>query len=197
MRKFEEVLPKGYKEVYCIDTKEPKTILLQRLVKLFITMIGIGLSIYLIPIENPAVFKESIDLLSLLSILLLLGIIIYLFLHTLTHSLVYKKLTRQKFVYGTSLTIAYCGIPNIFVYRRTALLALVTPLIVFTIILLPIVFIVGDPLWKLFFAFLLSVHIGNCIDDIYKIMLLLVRLKDPSILMEDTGPQQTFYNNIV
>ena len=116
---------------------------------------------------------------------------VYLVLHELVHGIVYKLMTREKLTFGISFSCAYCGVPDVFVTKKTALSALVAPFAVFTVAFaLPIAF-VGDYA-ALFLSFLLVLHFGGCSGDLYDMILLLFVIKG-DVLMKDTGPKQTFY----
>ena len=71
--------------------------------------------------------------------LFLLGMLAYLVLHELTHGAVYKLLTGEKLTFGIRLSCAYCGVPNIFVTRKTALWAVLAPFTLFTLLFLPLI----------------------------------------------------------
>ncbi|MCQ2122483.1 MAG: DUF3267 domain-containing protein, partial [Fibrobacter sp.] len=60
--------------------------------------------------------------------------LVYIVLHELVHGAVYKLLTGQKLTFGFKASVAYCGVPDIYVYRRTALAALLAPFVVFDIV---------------------------------------------------------------
>ena len=45
-----------------------------------------------------------------------------------------KIFTKQKLTYGFSLTYAYCGVPNIYVRKKEAIIACLAPLVIFSII---------------------------------------------------------------
>ena len=192
---FEETLPEGYKEVFSIDATNTKTTILLSIAALIITLAGVCISILSFPIHISQLLDEKPKQYFVFIGVFSISLIVYLVLHELTHGVVYKHFTKKKLTYGFTLTVAYCGIPDIFVYRKTALLSLCAPLIVFTILFTAGMLIVAEPIWKLCFALLLSFHFGGCCGDIYDILLYLFRFKDDTILMNDTGPKQTFYAN--
>ena len=66
---------------------------------------------------------------------------------------------------------------------------------IFTILLVPVTAALYfvDPLSYLLSAFLLGMHLGGCCGDIYLILTLLFRYRDPRTLVRDTGPEQTIY----
>ena len=122
---------------------------------------------------------------------LLAALIAYLVLHELTHGLVYKILTGEKLTFGLKLTCAYCGVPDIYVTRRTALFSLLAPFTVFSVAFLVPFVLLSGPL-ALGFLVLFALHFGGCVGDLYDAFLLLFRLKG-KLLMRDTGPVQFFY----
>lgn len=92
--------------------------------------------------------------------------------------------------------MAYCGVPDIFVYRSAALTALLAPFVVFTVVFLLAVLLIADPVSRYMAAFLLATHLGGCAGDLYDTGLYLFRFRDPTTLMQDTGPKQTFYTRV-
>ncbi|MBO4283492.1 MAG: DUF3267 domain-containing protein [Clostridia bacterium] len=122
---------------------------------------------------------------------LLAALIAYLVLHELTHGIVYKILTGEKLTFGLKLTCAYCGVPDIYVTRRTALLSLLAPFTLFSVVFLVPFILLQGPL-SLGFLILFALHFGGCVGDLYDTFLLLFRLKG-KLLMRDSGPQQNFY----
>lgn len=125
--------------------------------------------------------------------LTILAMFLYVFLHEMTHALAYKVLTGEKLVFGITLTTAYCGVPHIFVYRKAALIAVLAPFVVFTVLLSALFLLVSHPYTKLLTAVLLGLHWGGCTGDLYDALIFLTKLRSPKTLMQDTGPRQTFY----
>ena len=120
---------------------------------------------------------------------------LYIILHELVHGIVYKALTKQKLTFGLTWSCAFCGVPNIYCYRKTALYALAAPLTVFSIILIPLTVYLYfvNPVYYLMSAFILGLHLGGCCGDMYMMWLLLARFKSNKTLIKDTGPAQTIY----
>ena len=58
------------------------------------------------------------------SLVFFLMLVLYILLHELVHGAAYKLLTGRKLTFGLTLSVAYCGVPDIFVYRNAALAAL-------------------------------------------------------------------------
>ena len=182
---FEPTLPAGYREALLIDAGDTKFGIL-------INLAAIVLMVVIFVLVLPLLRLTSFTANSLLLLLtpMLIG---YIVAHELVHGIAYKLLTRQKLTYGLKLTVAYCGVPDIYVYRRTALISLLAPFTVFTLLFGCLMLFLPDPAWRLVFAIMLAAHIGGCVGDLYDTLLYLFRFRDPETLMNDTGPAQRFY----
>ena len=119
----------------------------------------------------------------------------YIVLHELVHGIAYKIQTGEKLTFGISWSCAFCGVPNIYTYRRTAIVAVVSPFTIFTLLFIPILILLYcfSPLYYLLAAFIFGLHLGGCSGDLYVLYLLAVKFKDKKTLMRDTGPEQFFY----
>lgn len=187
-------LPENYREVFHIDAKSKKVGIAFTVASLVITvasLLVIGLLTDLSSIVNA--IKESSILVPYL--VLLAGLFLYIVLHELVHGAAYKALTHQKLTFGMTLTVAFCGVPDIYTSRKTALIALTAPLVVFSIVFLALmaVFRTSNPVYFAVFSILFSIHLGGCVGDIYMTFLLATRFRNPELLMRDTGPAQTLY----
>ena len=190
-RTFERDLPEGYRQVKHIDAKNIKFGILFNLVG---TLIAFGVIVLgCIPF-----FVSGTNISPFLFGALVLGLIasfVYVVLHELVHGAAYKKLTGEKLTFGLSRSCAFCGVPKIYTYRRTALIAVLAPFVVFSLlfgILAAVLYFVSLPLY-LILVFLFSFHMGGCAGDLYVTILLLFKFKDQRTLMRDTGPEQFFY----
>ena len=94
-----------------------------------------------------------------------------------------------------SWSCAFCGVPHIFTYRKTALIAVIAPFAVFTLLFIPILILLYfvSPLYYLVMAVVFGLHLGGCSGDLYVLYLLTKKFKDKNTLMRDTGPEQFFY----
>lgn len=185
---FESELPEGYHVIYEVDANNKKTAVLLNIVALAVTAICIYLSFLTV---RPINFFDEYSLAR--SVIFIAAMLVYIVLHELVHGAVYKILTKQTLTFGLTLSVAYCGVPNIYVYRRTALIALLAPFVIFIpVFLLPAIFL-PDAWDKLYSLILLSLHLSGCTGDIFDVLLYLFRFKDNTTLMRDTGPKQTFY----
>ncbi len=186
---FEHNLPEGYREAFIIDAKDKGTI-----VKLNIAGIVVFIVIFL-----PLLFYcFSLDHPFLIGLGPLIGLIViytaYVFAHELTHGAAYWLLTRQRLTFGLGNSIAYCGLPNAYVYRKPALIATLAPFVVFTVVFSVALVLSASPSWKIVWSFILSAHIAGCIGDLWVAYILAVRYRGRNdLLVRDSGPTQYFY----
>lgn len=192
---FEKELPSGYSQVYYLNAKNVKVGIIFNLLALVIMLAVIAIAVVLFIAFGK--MPETIDFISMEISLLatLVLMLVYLVLHELVHGAAYKIMTGEKLTFGVSWSCAYCGVPHIYTYRKTALVALVSPLIIFSVILIPItcVALFVSPYIYFTLVLLLASHLGGCIGDIYVTILLLTKYKDKRMLIRDTGPEQFFY----
>lgn len=194
-KNYETALPDGYREVLRINAKDVKTAILftlASLVPLALVLViaflagrsaGLQMNIY-------QSTHATLDLLIWLA-----AIIAYLIFHELLHGAAYKKLTGQKLTFGISWSCAFCGVPNIYVYRKAVLIAVILPFAVFTVLFIPLTIAMFFVNGIAFFytAILLGLHLGGCVGDLYVFYLLLFRYKTNTVLVRDTGPEQFIY----
>lgn len=198
MKHFEAELPQGYVAAKIVDAKNTKTAVVFNVVALFIMAAVFG-AMWLIMfgtqgIDIEQLYEGESPWQSLLYLFLfLLMYFAYIVLHELTHGIAYKALTKQKLTFGMTLSVAYCGVPNIFVYRTCALVALLAPFVVFTPVFLLPALLVENLRLKLIFAAMFVMHFGGCVGDLYDTCLYAFVFRDKTTLMRDTGPKQTFY----
>ncbi|MCD7823628.1 MAG: DUF3267 domain-containing protein [Oscillospiraceae bacterium] len=185
---FERTLPEGYHEAYVIDATKGKFSLWLNVVAMALMIVIAVPLVAIIFITAEEVHVNSTFLLILCGLL-----IVYTILHELTHGIAYKLMTGEKLTFGVTLTVAFCGVPKIFVYRKTAMVALLAPFTVYSILFILLMIALPDPTMKLAVAILFAIHFGGCAGDLYDTFIYLTRFKDPKTLMQDTGPRQTFY----
>lgn len=189
MRKtFERELPTGYGPVFSIDAADKK-------IGLKLNLIGGGITIVIVALAFMMIRpSELLRQHSLSRSLLFLGtMLVYIVLHELTHGAAYKLLTGEKLTFGMSATVAYCGVPHIFVYRTAAMISLLAPFCVFSLVFGVPMLLLPEATDRFLCAVLLAVHAGGCVGDLYDTGLYLFRFRSPETLMQDTGPRQTFY----
>lgn len=191
-KNYELELPEGYEAVQTIDAKSTKFTIVMNIAAIVIFVGVFALLCFLFRFEN--MWEEIFaSILSYQYWLFLALLILYMIFHELLHGLAYKLLTQQKLSFGLTWSVAYCGVPHIYTYRRTSLIALLTPFVVFTIVLIIPLFILQSEISMIYCSALLALHLSGCVGDLYDSLLFLFKYKDPSTLMNDNGPTQVIY----
>ncbi len=187
-KNFEWELPEGYEPVGVVDAKNKKTVILMNVTNLVIVLAIILTGFFLI---RPLAYPNGYSYVKLL--VFLVSMIAYIVLHELVHGVAYKLTTGEKLTFGMTLSVAYCGVPNIYVYRKAAMIALLAPFAVFTVVFGLLILFLTDPWSRFYTVMLFAIHVGGCVGDLYDTILYLFKYRDPTTLMRDTGPKQTFY----
>ncbi len=197
MKHFEEKLPENYRLVKTVDaTKAPFAVVFNLLS--LVMMVGAFAVLYFAFGTDVSLIKEQFltlpDFTKILALLLfVVGFIVYIVLHELVHGVVYKAFTKRKLTFGVTMTCAYCGVPDVFVYRTASLCALLAPFVIFSIAFIVPMFFLQNTVWFLLLAALFAMHFGGCVGDLYITVLYVFKFRDGKTLMRDTGPEQTFY----
>ena len=195
-KKFEKELPEGYELVYHISATERRTAIKFNLAALVI-MIGTFL-LGLIPLLIKGGIEYALGQTETVITLLIFfaAMILYVIAHELVHGIAYKAMTGQRLTFGLTLSCAFCGVPSIYTYRRVALIALLAPFTVFTVLFLglSIGLLAVHPLYYLCALWLLAMHVGGCVGDLYMSWLCFTRFRARDILIRDTGPEQFIYS---
>ena len=196
MKNYEAELPQNYKLIKTIDAKNAKVGIVLNLIALLAVVACIVGAYFIIGVSLKDLigFDDNYGLGNIIRLAVFLVVmVVYVILHELVHGAAYKALTKQKLTFGLTLTVAFCGVPQIYVYRKTALISVLAPFVVFLPVFLVLCFVLPNPLEKLLAATMLGMHVGGCSGDLWVAGLLLFKLRDKSTLMNDTGPRQTFY----
>ncbi len=187
-KNFESVLPAGYRAAYTVDAKNKKVVTLMNLAAVGImAVIAAPLYFLIRPTDFLGHFSMARNLVFIAAMLA------YIVLHELTHGAAYKLLTGRKLTFGLTLTVAFCGVPEIYVYRRASLIAVLAPFAVFTVVFGAAAALLPTAWDRFYAALLLAIHTGGCVGDLWNTLLYLTRFRDPRTLTRDTGPVQTFY----
>ena len=189
MNKYYLELPENYELDKTIDMKKMSTNIFLNVLNILFVIISL---LILIPLKFKEIKIDNLIELSIVMFIALIGFIIYIVLHELTHGIFYKIFTKQKLTFGVSLTYAYCGVPNIYVRKKEAIIACLSPLIIFSIIFLTLIFILPPNYINLSIIILFSFHFGGCSGDIYLSLILLTKY-DKDTYIKDTGPTQYIY----
>ena len=190
-------LPEDYIEDYVIDAKSAKfTVIYGIILNLLLTIGTIALCIVIKKISFNDIkdyynLKPHIILLSLL--LLMVSMVAYIVLHELTHGLFYKIFTREKLTFGLTLTVAFCGVPKLYNKKWPMIITSLAPFVVFSFVFGIPLFFINDIIAYIGFSIMLGIHLGGCIGDLYGSIIMLFKYHGKNILVNDTGPKQTFY----
>lgn len=195
MKNYETELPQGYVLAKTIDAKADKKVIIWFNVFAFLVVAVTTLAVFLAYGLNYDKLIGALEpaVLMLTALVFFVVVIAYVVLHELVHGIMYKALTKQKLTFGFTLSVAFCGVPNIYVYRKTALLAVLAPFAVFLPIFTALPFALDLYVHKLLAWILWGMHVGGCVGDLYVAFELLFKYRDKTVLMNDTGPKQTFY----
>lgn len=191
-RYFESELPENYCVAKTIDAKNTKVGIVLNLIALI--PLAISLVVAYFAMGKPALFTDDIRIWEypIYFLVCFAILIVYIILHELVHGAVYKFFTHEKLTFGMTLTVAFCGVPKIYVYRKPALAAVLAPFVVFLPIFLTLCFVLPTSLMKMLAVFLLGMHVGGCSGDLWVGGLLIFKLRDNKTLINDTGPKQIF-----
>lgn len=194
-KRFERILPPGYREVYRLDATTSK-------IGLLFNLIGLAMMVAVFVVGCIPIWMRGEKIFLHYGILLLpailLGVLItipYMVLHELVHGFAYRALTGEKLKFGITRSCAFCGVPHVYTYRRTASVAVILPFLIFSILLICMTVVFFFTSSFLYFVFLtvFCCHFGGCCGDLYVFLLLHLKFRSRELLMQDTGPAQTFY----
>ena len=197
-KNFEKELPEGYRQVLYINAKDVKFGILFNLIAFAIMAAVMALAVLTLGLNGRLSFdiiEVGLSRMQISCLILLLSLWAYMVLHELIHGAAYKIMTGEKLIFGMSWSCAFCGVPNIFTYKRCALISVLAPFVIFSLIFVPLTVALYfvDTHYYLLSALLLGLHLGGCCGDLYISLLLLFRFKSKELLMRDTGPEQFFY----
>ena len=197
-KSFENELPVGYRQALYINAKNAKFGIIFNLIALAVLAIVIVLAVISLLASGKEVpnFLDTESLSSLIAYVVFIALMsTYIVLHELVHGIAYKAQTGEKLTFGVSWSCAFCGVPHIYTYRKTALIAVVAPFAVFTLLFIPILILLYfvSPLYYMIMALVFGLHLGGCSGDLYVLYLLTKKFKNKNTLMRDTGPEQFFY----
>ncbi|MCF0117267.1 MAG: DUF3267 domain-containing protein [Bacilli bacterium] len=193
---FVTSIPDNYVLIKHINAKDNHKTMLLLTIFSFIPMLIIEPILYFVAKKYFSLnIGENFVELLFVPIILLISLILYVILHELTHGVTYKIFTGAKLTYGFNLAVAFCGVPDIYVKRKTSMCALLAPFVIFSIILIPltIILLFVNPLYALASGIVLSSHLGGCDGDLLWVYYYLIKYKNLNTLMRDTGPEQWLY----
>ena len=195
---FEESLPENYVLVKHVDAKNINK---QTVVYTILSIIPL---LILLPILFAVAYSVSnYDILDrwnadfgMLALLLTCAVLfLYILLHELTHGITYKIFTGAKLTFGLTLTVAFCGVPNIYVRKKASVASLIMPFLIFSVLFVCLTIVLWpiSPLYGICSGVVLAMHLGGCVGDLHWTMLYLTKYRHCNTLMRDTGPEQWLY----
>ena len=185
---FEYELPEGYKEELTLDIKDKRFALRLNIAAFIVMLVSIAVSMVIL-LKDAAVIE--LDLIAAAA--MPIAVVAYIVLHELLHGLAYKLLTGQKLEFGMTCGAAYCGVPGVYVYRHTSIIALLAPFVVFGTAFIALTCFLPSLFHRILAATLLALHLGGCMGDLYLFFLFMTRFKDKRALSCDNGSACTFY----
>ncbi len=197
-KNYENSIPQDYVLVKYVDAKTDKKQIIVYTLLSFVPLLIILPVLILIALycNGYNIFDSFLDDFGLIALLITCGVLfIYIILHELVHGITYKIFTGAKLTFGLTLTVAFCGVPDIYVRKKASMAALVMPFLVFSVIF--IASTIGlwfvSPLYGIFSGAVFAVHVGGCVGDLHWTLMYLTKFKHCDTLMRDTGPKQWLY----
>ena len=119
----------------------------------------------------------------------------YFSLHEIVHGVVIKGMTGQRVEIGFNKSGAYCGMPELYMYRPVAVCCTAAPLIVFSVLfgIGTIILIAANHWMFLPLGLMLALHLLGCRSDV-NLLKEIGKYNDSSLLIKDTGAEQWFYS---
>lgn len=183
-------LPEGFKQVYCIDAKDKKTSR-RMLIGSFLLTVVVMIPFAFDLVANRA--NINTDNIIPVYIGFIAAMILYTVLHELVHGAVYKIITHQKLTYGMTLTVAFCGVPDLFIKRSSEFYSILAPFVVFNLVYAAALIVMERSLAWYLVAVLFAIHVGGCVGDLWGSLYMATHYKDKTMFVNDTGPKQTFF----
>ena len=140
---YELELPTGYESALIIDATDKK----------FALRMNLAAIVPIVPallLARRMLRNVSVELSARKMLLFIGAMLAYIVLHELLHGIAYRLLTHRRLSFGLKLTCAYCGVPDIYCYRRTALISLLAPFTVFTIVFAALALGLNDAVLRAF-----------------------------------------------
>ena len=186
-RTYEKSLPQQYKEIAHIRFDDMKTGFGYDLKAI---LPGIVLTALGCIVVKPTLTQSLVSL-----VIFVVAIYPYFSLHELVHGMVVKLMTKQSVEIGFNKSGAYCGMPDIYMYRKLAVNCTAAPLVAFSILfgVSAIILIVLGHWSFLPLGLLATLHLLGCRSDV-NLLKELKKHQSELMLVKDTGTEQFFYD---
>ena len=192
MNKCSKVLPEGWTQLDKIDLKENK--------KQFWIMQGISILLAVLMIVagcfivHPSAFfgvEGTEEIIAI--IVLIVGAVVYIVLHELTHGVFLSAFTRTKPKFGFVGWAAYCG-NEAYCNKPCYAVVALSPLVVWGIVFGVLNVFFHDGIWFWVIWFLQTMNVAGAAGDLFVSFKLLFYPKE--ILVQDTGLAMTVYRRM-
>lgn len=184
-------LPYGYREIFSVNLqKNKKSALLVTGIDLGIALILFVVGNCIVPIGALFDFSQGLGAYIARFVVMLVGVIAYIFLHELVHGITMKHFGAQKIKYGFTGLYAFAGCEDYFRKKPYIIIAL-APVVVWGVVLLIINCFVPEP-WFWVVYFIQLNNISGAAGDIYVTYKFSKMPKD--ILIKDVGVSMTIYS---
>lgn len=189
-----DALPSNYEVVKVIDAKSAKVNIIFLIANVLLITIILAIGIPLLYKINNISFADVVKSANYIILgCFVASMFIYIVLHELTHGLFYKIFTHEKLKYGFTLTVAFCGVPDLYVKKIASLVTTLAPFVVYNIVFILMIVLIPNPSIKFLSLVMFAIHFGGCVGDLWVASYLLLKNRGKSILVNDTGPKQTFF----
>lgn len=195
---YENSVPEDYVLAKYVDAKSDKKLIIAYTLLSFVPLIIIAPVLIIIArycngYNISDGFNNDFGIIALLVSCAVL--LVYVILHELVHGITYKIFTGSRLTFGITLTVAFCGVPDIYVRKKASIAALIMPFSVFSVIFISLT--IGlwfvSPLYGIFSGAIFAMHLGGCVGDLHWTLMYLTKFKNCNTLMRDTGPTQWLY----
>ena len=192
MNKCSKTLPEGWTKLDKIDLKENK--------KQFWLMQGISILLAVLMIVagcfivHPSAFFGATGIEEYIAIaVLVVGAVVYIVLHELTHGVFLSAFTRTKPKFGFVGWAAYCG-NEAYCNKPCYAVVVLSPLVVWGIVFGVLNVFFHDGVWFWVIWFLQTMNVAGAAGDLFVSFKLLFYPKE--ILVQDTGLAMTVYRRM-
>lgn len=184
-------LPHGYTEILHLDLqKDKKPALLVNILAILIAVVMCVTAYFFIPLPSFFATSGGARISLLHSVVLLAGMILYMFLHELVHGICIKHFSGKSAHYGFTGLYAYAG-SDVYFDKKSYLFIALAPIVFWGIVLLVLNCVI-DISWFWVIYFIQVCNISGAAGDLYVTCQF---AKLPSdILVQDSGIAMTVYS---